>query len=224
MTNQQPPARINRIAEDDEARQRFGDEYAQAVGATSEALEKTLAELAGELPPSTTLHLARDGHDRLFALADDSSDSYPLGSLFALSPRGWIGDGAVSLPRYFETVAEFRATLTPTGPRAANTRPLLPGLVRELARPGHARRRRAQRRTRRTMGCLSRRRHRHRPRQRLPVRPSARSGGLRRDTLDAAVCDCWELALSERFPRPPTPGLNATNTDTEEPCKATSKS
>jgi hypothetical protein len=104
-------ARIHLITSDAEAHERSGDDEAHAVGELTPALKRTLAELAERLPVTTTLYVARDRERCYFALAEDTASRYPLGDVFALSTQGAIGHGGVNIPRYYDTVAEFTASI-----------------------------------------------------------------------------------------------------------------
>lgn len=103
------PARINYVHSQEEARQRLEDEEASALGTLSEAMERTIRELAARLPRSTTIHVARDWEGCCFALVEDEQDCYPLGEAFALGERGGIGRGGVNQPIYYDTLDELLA-------------------------------------------------------------------------------------------------------------------
>jgi hypothetical protein len=104
-------ALIHLITSDAEAHERSGAEDSHAVGELTPAMERTLAELAERLPATTTLYVARDWERCYFALVEDTESRFPLGDVFALMTQGAIGHGGVNIPRYYDTVAEFIASI-----------------------------------------------------------------------------------------------------------------
>jgi hypothetical protein len=115
------PAHVHLINSDGEARERLADDTASGGEPTS-AMQQTIRELAERLPVTSTLHVARDGEGCHFAWIDYVQDMYPFGEVIRLAASGALGAGGVNQPRYFDTVAEFVASL-----------PLTPDRVRACA-------------------------------------------------------------------------------------------
>jgi len=100
------PARISVVTDVADAEKHIGD-GARLAGAPPTALVATLAE---HLPPSSTLHLARDQDGEYFAAVEDSARHYPHGERFALRGDGSIARAGDEEPTFYREVEEFLLT------------------------------------------------------------------------------------------------------------------